>query len=430
MTASLESKAVFKARGLALGLNDTVLDDMDIFGWSTIGSFAFACSYVPGQGDDTVFKADVLIPVLQAANHPLASVLRRFYFECYSMAASEMRSRLDRTSSDPPRVIPQPEREQRFQQLVRLLPGMRCTGVLEPAYSITDKMTQMLEQNQLKYISWTECPTREDELLSVKVDRFWKPDAAGHMKEVIVAQHPNTDTSTDLKLMQALMRRGMAFHMSHLMSFETHEKLRNLLMGELARQPPSSEYGWLSMAQLDRADKEIFRQLSELCRSGLAADSTGIRPLERHMQSCLDSTTVRVMLMHLPALSGVKRQAGEVSSGSVRPPPGEGQSVKAKKKARARERSAATAEVQAPKGASKGATKKGGAKGGGKAKQSEPFIPMPAQLRGMNARTTDGSSICFAFNLQGGCAAAPCPKGKHVCAKCLGAHSLTLCTAP
>ena len=135
------------------------------------------------------------------------------------MAASEMRGRLERTSSDPPRVIPQPEREQRFQALVRSLPGMSFKGIMEPAHAIADKMTQMLEQGQLRYVAWSECSSRQDELLSVKVDRFWKPDAAGHMKEVLVNNAVTADTSTDLKLMQALTRRGISFHMAHLMEF-------------------------------------------------------------------------------------------------------------------------------------------------------------------------------------------------------------------
>ena len=150
MSAALDSKAVFRARAVQLGLDDTALGNMEKLGWTTLGSFGFACSYVPGQADDAIFKADIVVPVLTDAAHPMSAILRRLYFESYSMAASEMRGRLERTSSDPPRVIPQPEREQRFQALVRSLPGMSFKGIMEPAHAIADKMTQMLEQGQLR----------------------------------------------------------------------------------------------------------------------------------------------------------------------------------------------------------------------------------------------------------------------------------------
>ena len=430
MATTLESKAVFKARARALGIDDAILDAMKNLGWNTIGSFGFACAYIPGQGDDTVFKADVLVPVLGAANHESASLLRRFYFECYSMSAAEMRSRLERTSSDPPKTMPQPEREARFREMARSLPGTDGTGVHEPAHAVVDKMIQMLEQGQLKYISWTECPSRQDEMVSVKVERFWKPDASGHMKEVVAPLAVNADVSTDLKLMQALVRRGMAFHMSHLMDFLVHEKLRKLLMTELAREPPSPEYGWLTMAQIDRADKEVFRQLGEFCRDGLAPDAFGNRPLELNLQRCLDSTQVRVMLMHLPS-TGAKRPAAVLTAHAAGVA-GDGQSTKAKKRARKKE-------AQRLKGEKPPVTtqerpvkqQKGAGKAAGKQKSSaDTFVPMPAALRGMHSRTAAGDNICFGYNLPGGCTAAqPCTKGKHVCAKCLGTHPATQCTA-
>jgi hypothetical protein len=215
---------------------------------------------------------------------------------------------------------------------------MNFKGIMEPAFAITDKMSQMLEQGQLRYLGWSECPSRQDELLSIKVDRFWKPDSSGTMKEILVNQAVTADTSTDLKLMQALTRRGIAFHMSHLMEFKTHELLKAVLMEELAREPPSSDYAWITVAQLERADKEIFRRLSEACRGGLAPNGFGLRPLDEHMQTCLDSTSVRVMLMHPPVSAGAKRAAPttEHKGNEGKALPGEGQSAKAKKRARAK----------------------------------------------------------------------------------------------
>ena len=416
-----------------MDIDEATITAMAALGWATFGSFGFACSYVPGQQDDATFKADVLVPLFGiGVNSPMAAPMRRLYFEAYTVAAMEMRARNSRSSTDPPRTMPQPEREHRFQALRALLPGMMCTGVHEPSDSLVDKMAQMLEQGRLVYVPWQERASKDQERENVRTDRFWKPDASGHMKETVVPCAVNADTSTDLKLIQALVRRGMAFHMAHLMKFDTHEKLKNLLMGELAREPPSPEYSWVSVAQLVRADKEVFRLLNEACRAGLTPDPAGVRPLDACMNRILDATSVRVMLLHLPA-TGVKRavagddtaksQAVDRADGHKE---GEGKSAMAKKRARKAAAKAAGAGHQVAAATQR---KPERAKGSGK-NDRVTFTPMPLALRGLNAKTPDGSSICFAYNLPSGCRASqPCPKGKHVCAKCGAAHSFQACTA-
>ena len=422
MASMVESKVVFRSRAKDLGLDDATIGDMATRGWNSFGSFGFSCSYVPGQQDDSSFKADVLAPLFGADGSPMVPNVRRLYFEAYTVAAMEMRTSLNRTAADPPRTMPQPEREQRFQALRATLPGMACTGVHEPADSLVDRMAQMLERGRLLYIAWQDCPSKDQEGANVKVDRFWKPDSAGHLKETIVPLAVNADTSTDLKLMQALTRRGMAFHMAHLMNFATHEKLKHLLMEELAREPPSNEWAWVSVTQLARADREIFRLLGEACRSGLGPNASGVRPLDACMDRVLDTTSVRVMLLHMPA-AGSKRTVTDTSAvrSSAGSETGTGKSAQAKKRARK-----AAAKIAAPPPPPQHAAKRPqGAKAASKGGSN--FVPMPAALRGLNAKTPDGSSICFAYNLPGGCNTSSCQKGKHVCAKCFGPHSFQDC---
>lgn len=408
MTAMLESEAVFAARASAMGVTAATLQLMKNCGWATLGAFGFACSYVPGQTDDASFKLDILTALFNTASHPQASTVRRLYFEAYSMCAADMRTRLERTGEDPPKKLPQPERQARFQALTASLPGYLLEGPLEVCHQLVDTLVQCLEDGVVKYIPWSECLTRDMEMLSVKKDKFWKPDNLGHVKEFETSTTAFADVSTDLKLSQALFRRGMAFSMSGLMHFDTHAKLAQLLMAQLEYVPPPG-YAPISIAQLEMADKEVFRQLANACRTGLLPDmATGSRPLDHHLPLVLNDVRVRMMLQPLAASSsGTNPNKRVVATGGGGATPVQSPSAKKRaKKAAAKQlqtaipvRSKPTAKVQPGK-----------------------FVAMPAALRGQNAVTNDGSRICFGWNL-GTCSNQNnCPKGKHVCCRCFAGH--------
>ena len=85
-------------------------------------------------------------------------------------------------------------------------------------------------------------------------------------------------------------------------------------------------------------------------------------------------------------------------------------------------------DLQHNRGGGKGAGKNN--KGGGKGRTHGATIP--AALQPGVARMTDGTPICFAFNLDGCNQAKPgqrCPRGMHVCTKigCQGNHAASQC---
>ncbi len=51
-----DSEAVFKSRALQIGLSEAVVQELLDAGIKTLGSFAFASSYVPGSPDDKPFS--------------------------------------------------------------------------------------------------------------------------------------------------------------------------------------------------------------------------------------------------------------------------------------------------------------------------------------------------------------------------------------
>ena len=96
--AMLDSVAVFGSRGLEIGLLQEELEVLRTKGWNTFGRFAFACGYSPGGPDETRLLRQVSTITGAGAAEPSderTPVIRRLYFEACTMAASELRSRMD-----------------------------------------------------------------------------------------------------------------------------------------------------------------------------------------------------------------------------------------------------------------------------------------------------------------------------------------------
>jgi hypothetical protein len=421
----IESEAVFSTRAELLGVDAATLALMRAAGWRTLGTFGFACSYVPGASDDSTFKKDVLEVLFGAEPSPMAPSVRRLYFESYSISASEMRGRLEQRTDDAPKRMAIPERVARSRKLEALIAPLKLLGVREPAFHLVDTMVQFIEIGILTYVPWSQCQSRNQELVGTKLEKGWAPDSSGTIKEITSLKVASTDTSTDLKFTQALQRRGYAFSMANLMDHVVHDTIVNLFMDELGRDPPDG-YARTSLLQVERADKEIFRQLSDTCRGTLAPSNAGIRPLDAQVPVALASITVRMLLMPLQGLA--KRSASDGDGTGVL---SKNQMKKQKKALAQSTQKAQSSQASKPAHGPKQAKPNRPGQGYQKhvANPKAPFVPMPAALRGHSAMTPAGNRICFSFNL-GSCTAQNCPKGDHVCVKCFRKHALPTAGQP
>ena len=112
---------------------------------------------------------------------------------------------------------------------------------------------------------------RRAELNNVKEQdslKIWKADAAGNIKQSEAESGLRCDISTELEVMNAMKRQGIAYEIANLMSFEKHELIVNLLFTELQRDVLEG-YKKLSISQLAAADREIHLRLAEKTRAGL-----------------------------------------------------------------------------------------------------------------------------------------------------------------
>ncbi|CAE7629352.1 unnamed protein product [Symbiodinium sp. CCMP2592] len=201
-----------------------------------------------------------------------------------------------------------------------------------------------------------------------------------------------------LPVMQALRRRGVAYELAAIMTFERHEELIDRLFMEYQREPMQGFHP-VSLAQLQAADREIHVRMGEHTRAGLTPDASGALPLDAPLGKVLSGPHIHWMLM--------PRQKGSASVGdATEKPPKLPKPPKKTDPSKATDKdSRGDKDQNAGKGSGPNAADK-------PTKQRKVRFVMPKALIGGVPRDDSGNNICFDHNLKK-CpnAAGSCPKG-------------------
>lgn len=415
--AAIESEAYFDGRLAAIRISNATATAMKARGWSTLGDFAYASSYVPGQGPDDAFVTGVLEALLGEGHalHVDAAKLRRLYFEAHAVSIADLRRRTERSDTDQPIKMPTEERIVRLARLKRRLMGMDVEGVLSPSHALVHLLTQMLETGNIKYVSWNSCTFRDQEVLGIKKINVEEAaivaDSGGYLKKQKTTEVYEADTSTDLLLTHALTRRALAFELANICPYEVFGKLNTRYFKEYMK-PPLSRYSKVSLEQIESCDKFVFVELATRTAGGIAIRPDGVYPVQEAMTAIMASAEFTCMLMQLPAA------ASRVPKGTGK---GEGKRHSSRSRSRkrriteeqSRNRKANEAAGKGGRTARKGGGKGGRGQGKGGKSNGKPFNPAIE-----TSRTPEGQPICYAHNTVGCPDAAPgerCSKGWHRC---------------
>ena len=395
-SSGVDSEASFKIRAKAVGVDDAVLAKLHAANIRTYGALAFVSSMQPGQQDETPLISALTQALDRAPTAAEMIPLRRLWFEASTVAVADFQQRLTRKPSSEPSELPIHERVSRLQDQRARLTGVCFSSATEPSHKLTDRVFQMITDQQVTWIPWEKLTSRASEVSSAKSDLAITFDNSGHMKLSKAMTEAQCSLQGDIQVRQALSRRALAFDMSLMCSFIEMEKYHEELFAAMSREPPPG-YNCISMAQVREADKQLFLRISEETRGNVALQPTGAKPVEEALNRFKDHSQIQNYLIPLP-------------KPPTRPGP-----------------------YTIPhKGDQKG-DGKGEGKGAGKAK-GKPGNPNKPKLElpeGCRTRDEQGRSICFAFNTQGCDRAAPgkrCKRGMHVCWKCFAPKSFPECT--
>ena len=403
----LDSQADFRARAREIGFDEPELSNLDRLGYNTFGRLAFAANYVPGASDDSPLLqlgADITGTDPAPANR--MPLVRRLVFESYTLASADLRSKIERKDEDTPRRMAQAERAARHDEQKRRLNGLDLTGELEPSNALIDAVYQLHEDNALKYIRWETCTKRDQELMGLKTDPVWKPDANGVVREQKVLEVLKADVGSDLKLQYALQRRSLAFDQARLVNYDKFEKWTQVLM-QAYMAPPPDNYLRVTLEQIHRADLELFKYMMKETRSGIRPQS-GTAPLETALEKALVAPEVRLSLQ---PLQGGKRKLDGQESNEADKKSKSSSSNEVEKLRKQLEN--VQGQLRNIRNSDLGAGKKGKGKG-----KSKSIIRMPSALIGLSPVNGSNEPICFDYNLKGCSKAKPgekCPKGWHSC---------------
>ena len=333
----------------------------------------------------------VSVPVLGSSNHAEAALLRRLLFESYTLTATELRRKTDNSEMDGPKKLPVQEIASRFDAIEQKLKPLKVESVMEPSHGLVNSLAQCSDDGRLRYIEWSRCTSRTAELNNIKEQgnlKVWKADSSGTIKQSDAESSLRCEVATELDVLNALRRRGIAYELAHLMSYEVHETIVSLFFTELQRDPIEG-FKKTTLGQLSAADREVHLRLAERTRAGLPMGPAGELPLDKHVEEVLKLPSVMWLLMPKQKLAAPERPIAH-------PGPKGGN----------------------PKAAATAPDKRGQPKGGKFDKKSRRNMktPMPLQLRGGTPVDGEGRSICYGYNL-GTCHDKQCKRGRHVCCK-------------
>jgi len=305
---ALDSAAVFRDRVIELGLGECLTGDdgaggdtgtFGRSGWTTYADLAFATSHVPGQPEGEAFNRDIVVAALGREDHSKRSSLRRLFFEAFTLAAADLKRRVEVNADDAPRKVPAAEREERRARVEARLTGLDLRNELDCSNRLVDTCIEVYEEDVLRYIAPEDATKKDMELAGIKKDRTWAVDATGAIKEKVVADRSKADISSGLLLAYALRRRGLAFEMADLLDYNIHDRLVEKLMATLIQQPLPG-YAKVSIEQLLRADRLAFKLMAERTRKGVKRDSLLKRPCDIALPLVLDDPDFRQALASLP----------------------------------------------------------------------------------------------------------------------------------
>ena len=336
--------------------------------------------------------------------------LRRLHFEATTLIVATLNEQVKSDTADPSALVkklPAAEKQARLEKQQARLTGIKIVGELAPSHQLLDLANSTLESGAIVWIAPSRCSKREDEIhANIKPSSSTVQVENSTLKLAQVPISTTADLGTELKLMWAFQRRGLAMDSCRLLDWSVHELWLQYMLNAMTRECPAG-YHAVRTEQVVKADRELWTILAQ-------ENSNSLRPvndvpaLNGPFKALV--TDPRVTMFLLPVPSSLSKVATAPQQGAPKN----------------------TGDV--PKPAANNNTNK-------KHKLTRAQKGCPAELKDFNLRIAQGSTsgpICWGYNLKTGCAnetsnqagGQRCKRGFHACANCHKfGHSVVSCRA-
>ena len=407
MAGISDSQVTFTDRCKRFGLAQDNVDDLIAKGVCTYGQLLFRVASGPNQVDEAKL-VDLISSCKPALSESGKSAIKRLVFEAGTFVVAELKDAISSPGVEGVKRLTPQERDSRFQAVQQKLGIFALTGPYEPSHNLVDLCSGMASSQCITHVALSKCASREMEVASGKRDEQLLRLENSSLKLASKPQQVKVDVSSELRVAQALTRRGVALEMCGVCSFSEHESYARALLAHVRRPAPPG-YQPPTLDQALRADRELWIRVSETVRHQFAG-THGTGPVDEAIKSHKDSAPVLFHLRPMPL-------PPKLPPNPLRRPWTAAQEGKGNK-------------GKQDKGKGKG---KGKQKGKGKG-TTRIQTNVPAALKGLDPNY-NGEAICFDYSLPHGCqletwetpSGVSCRKGLHICMRCHGAHSASGC---
>eukprot|EP00971_Amphidinium_carterae_P189495 3761579-Amphidinium_carterae.1 len=191
----------------------------------------------------------------------MAPAMRRLWYESQVILTADM-TRLC-APSDTNRITklnPQ-ARVESLQALRDDLAGITVEGNTEPSHHLTDQYVAMFDEQILRHLPWESYTSRTQETRGDKADTAIKhivADEHGILRGTFASPSLSADLRGDLRMKEALDRRGSAMQMADLLSYKVHAKLVQAYTSQLLCDDVPPGYTSVTWRQLQMVDAELW----------------------------------------------------------------------------------------------------------------------------------------------------------------------------
>ena len=221
------------------------------------------------------------------------SELRRSHFESSTMVIAPSETQ------DGVRKLPIAEKQARLISQQGRLQGVSISGELQPSHALKDLVASVAENKSVIWISPSRCSKREAEIHNITKEK--SSDSVEHhiLKVAAPSIDVEADTTTELQLQWALMRRGIAYDQCGLINWNTHQRWVQQLLNLLSKNTLDGD-SKNRTDQVVRADRELFTLMAETLQITGEKLTDTPPPIDVCMQKLSTDPRVTMHLLPLP----------------------------------------------------------------------------------------------------------------------------------
>ena len=298
----VDSEAAFQKRC------DELMDGLhDMFGHLQIATFS-GLAFSVGTPQQQVAEDDVqrfaAMIVQGPASLAQVSVIKRIHFEAQTLLMADIRKQATvGDTSEPSKSLPSAEKRRRLEAQQARITGLSHVHEQRASHALIDLCFHIVESGALLYVAPSRCSSRDAEIQCEAKNKQKQllTLEQGTLKSVSADALPMVDVGTEMKLMYAFQRRGLAFDLVGLLSWDAHTEWTNKLFRALMADVPA-HFQPIGLQQIIKADQEMFILLSSEYEGPLKAPAIdGEPPLDAQIRMLMNDPRVNVFLVPMPS---------------------------------------------------------------------------------------------------------------------------------